>query len=249
MTARDRMILTVVLAAAALGAAWYLAVAPKRQAAADLSTQVAAAAARRDDATARATGSDRARATYSRDYATIARLGKAVPPRADVASLVFQLEAAARAAKVDFRSITVEDPPTVAPPAPPAATGADETSAAPAPAAKTTPAAPAAPTTDVRPQPFTFTFEGDYRGLRRLLAQIDRFSRVGGEKLAISGRLLTIDSVTMLPGRKGLPQVKADIVAQAYTAALPAEPTSAAAPPAGAATATPTSTPAPQVTP
>jgi len=75
---------------------------------------------------------------------------------------------------------------------------------------------------DVQPKPFTFAFEGDFSGLRRLLAAIDRFSRVSDDTLSVSGRLLTIDSVVMTAGRGGLPQVKADIVAKAYVAELPA---------------------------
>ncbi|MEA2150431.1 MAG: hypothetical protein QOD69_2261 [Solirubrobacteraceae bacterium] len=229
MSPRDRIVALVVAAVAAVGAIWFLAVAPKRQQAAGLGAQVAQAEQRRDEATTRAAAAEATRATYGRDYATIARLGKAVPPRADVASLVFQLETVARAANVDFRSVSVEDAPTIAPvaPAPPAISGtdtsggsggADAAAAAPPPAA----AAPAAPATDVQPRPFTFGFEGDYLGLQRLLAAIDRFSRVsGGATLKVRGRLLTIDGVSLTAGRSGLPQVKAQITARAYVADLP----------------------------
>jgi hypothetical protein len=236
MSARDRIVIVAVVSLATVAAGWFFAVAPKREAAAALAGQVAQAEARRDEANARATTAEAARATYTRDYATIARLGKAVPPRADVASLVYQLETAARAAKVDFRSVTVEDAPTIAPVAPvaPPSAGASTTS----PDVPATTATPAAPATDVTPRPFTFTFEGGYSGLRRLLAQIDRFSRVGDDTLSVSGRLLTVDSVTMTPGRGGLPQVKADVTAKAYVAPLPPEPSAAAA-----------ATPATEVTP
>jgi hypothetical protein len=250
MSERNRMVLLVVAVAAAIGAIWILAVAPKREQAADIGSQVAQAEQRRDDALARATTAESSRATYSRDYATIARLGKAVPPRADVASLVFQLEAAARAAKVDFRSVTVEDAPTIAPVAP-AATTTDSSGGTEAPseasaAAAATPAPAAAPTTDLQPRPFTFGFEGDYFGLQRLLAEIDRFSRLGGgDTLTVRGRLLTIASVSLNAGRGGLPQVKAQITARAYVAALPT-----ALPVVGAqAAGAPAPTPASEVTP
>lgn len=204
MSPRDRFALVIVAMAATVGAIWSLAVAPKRDEAAGLAAQLRQIAARPVDAGARATTAateERARATYSRDYATVARLGKAVPPTADVASLVYQLESAARAAEVDFRSVSVEDAPTTAP----AAAGSAAKAMA-----------------DVQPKPFTFAFEGDFSGLRRLLAAIDRFSRVSDDTLSVSGRLLTIDSVVMTAGRGGLPQVKADIVAKAYVAELPA---------------------------
>jgi hypothetical protein len=228
MSPRDRLVALVVAAIAAMGVLWFLGVAPKRQQAADLGARVAQAEQHRDEATARAAAAESTRTTYSRDYATIARLGKAVPPRADVASLVFQLEAAARAAKVDFRSVTVQDAPTIAPVAPPPPPS-DETGASGgsdgAGAAVATPPAPAAPdppTPDVQPRPFTFDFEGDYLGLQRLLAAIDRFSHVGGgDTLEVRGRLLTVDGVSLTAGRSGLPQVRAQITARAYVAALP----------------------------
>jgi len=206
MSARTRFILVIMAMAAALGTVWLLAVAPKRAEAARLGAQLRQAVARGDETRARAASAptaEQARATYGRDYATVARLGKAVPPTADVASLVYQLESAARAARVDFRSVSVEDAPTTAP-------------------ASATSQAPAA-TGDVQPKPFTFAFEGAFSGLRRLLAAIDRFSRVSDGTLSVSGRLLTIDSVVMTAGRGGLPQVKADIVAKAYVAELPTE--------------------------
>jgi len=85
------------------------ALAPKRQEAADLATRVTQAEQVRDDALARAATAERARATYDRDYATVARLGKAVPQTADVPSLVYQLETAARHTNVDFRAVSVID--------------------------------------------------------------------------------------------------------------------------------------------
>jgi hypothetical protein len=215
MSPRDRTVLGIVLVAAAVAAVWFAAVAPKRREAAGLGAQVAQAQARSDAAAAGAATVEQARAAYRKDYATVARLGKAVPPRGDVASLVFQLETAARAAKVDFRSVTVDSLPTTAPaPAPASGDAAPKATAG---GAATTDA-----TTDVKPQPFTFSFEGSFGGLRRLLGAIGRFSRVEGGTLAVSGRLLTIDSVVMTAGRGGLPNVKADIVAKAYVADLPA---------------------------
>jgi hypothetical protein len=221
MSTRDRFMIGVVAVAAVVAAIWFLAIAPKRQEAADLGAQLGQAQARLDAASARGSAGEQARASYRNDYATIARLGKAVPPRADVASLVFQLEAAARAAKVDFRSVTVATTPATAPA--PASASKDAGAKASGTATATGTAAPAAtPASAVDSQPFTFSFEGRFAGLRRLLAAIDRFSRVDGGTLAVSGRLLTVDSVVMTAGRGGLPNVKADITAKAYVADLPA---------------------------
>jgi len=220
MKTRDRLVLAVLGVAALAAAVWFMALAPKREQASKLATKVTQAEARRDAATAKATNAGQAKAKYDRDYATVARLGKAVPPKADVASLVFQLESAARAAKVDFRKVAIESTPDA-----PAAGGAASPSRA-----------------GISATPFTFAFEGSFSGLRRLLHAIDRFSRIRRQRLAVSGRLLTVDTVALTPGKAGLPRVKAEISAKAYVAPIPSTPADKAATP----TASPSSTTAPR---
>ena len=201
MTEPGKILLSVVaLIAAATAAAWVLLLAPKREHAANLQAQVVAAELQRDGDLARAADADRARAAYNRDYATVARLGKAVPVSADVPSLVFQLESAARRAKVDFRAVSVLDS---------------------TPTPDRTPATTTSAGGGVQAAPFSFQFEGTYFGLQKLLAAVDRFSRVKGTQVAVNGRLLTIDGLSLSPGRGGLPQIGGTITARAYVADLP----------------------------
>ena len=228
MTAQTRLALAIALTAAVLAALWLVAVAPERQQAADLGTQLAVAEQTRDAALSRAVTAEAARGRYARDYATVARLGKAVPTTADVPSLVFQLESAARRAKVDFRAVTVLDSQEASAPS----TGSTST---------------ATSSGGIKPAPFSFKFEGDFFGLQKLLHQIDRFSRVKGTQVSVNGRLLTIDGVTLNPGRAGLPRIQGLVTARAYVADLPAALPAAEA--AGASAATPTTTTASQVTP
>jgi hypothetical protein len=230
MSTRDRSLLAIAATMGLVVALWLLAVAPKRHEAAALAVGVAQAERTRDDAIARAATADQARATYAHDYATVARLGKAVPANADVPSLVFQLESAARRAKVDFRAVSVLD------------------SAPAAPAATAAPGA-VAPTAGggIQPAPFSFRFEGTYFGLQKLLSEVDRFSRVKGKRVSVDGRLLTIDGVTLNPGRGGLPRIQGLVTAKAYVADLPSALPAAGTP--AAASGTPSVTPASQVTP
>jgi hypothetical protein len=101
----------------------------------------------------------------------------------------------------------------------------------------------------VEATPFSFKFEGDFLGLRKLLARIDRFSRVKGTQISVNGRLLTIDGVTVNPSRRGLPRVQGLVTARAYVADLPDALPGAGANAATTPPATPTATPASQVTP
>jgi hypothetical protein len=124
VTTRDRIVITVVAAAALLAGYWFLILAPKRNEAQSLNSQVSSAKQRRDAAVADANASRAAKAQYAVNYATVARLGKAVPSGDDMPSLVYQLASTSRAAHVDFREIklTTSGTPTT-PPAPPSGSG------------------------------------------------------------------------------------------------------------------------------
>jgi hypothetical protein len=253
MRDRGQLLLGIAALVAALVAVWMLALAPKREHVADLAGRIVLAEGDRDAALARATAGTRALATYGHDYATVARLGKAVPVSADVPSLVFQLESAARRAKVDFRGVSVLDTtpqPTTPVTAAPASGAASASGTATTPGATTasggatsasggatsasggaTSASGGATTSGatttasaaaIEPVPFSFKFEGSYFGLQKLLAAVDRFSRVKGTQVAVDGRLLTIDGVAITPGRGGLPRVRGVVTARAYVADLPA---------------------------
>lgn len=99
MKPRDRLVLGILALAGVLAALWLGVLAPKREEAAGLRDKVTAAEKRRDAANIELAEAEQARAAYGRDSATVARLGKATPPQADVASLVYQLESAARDAR------------------------------------------------------------------------------------------------------------------------------------------------------
>lgn len=201
MKSRDRLVLGIVAAAGLMAALWLGVLAPKREEAAGLGDKVTKAEQRRDAANTKAAQAEQARASYGHDYATVARLGKAAPPQADVPSLVYQLESAARDAKVDFRSVSLQDAAAQAP----SSDGVKATSSA----------------AGITPVQFSFDFEGSFLKLHGLLRSVGRFARVKGQTLEIKGRLLTLDAVKLSPGRNGFPQVKAEITARAYTAPLP----------------------------
>ncbi len=252
MKTRDRLVLGILALVGLMAALWMGVLAPKREEASGLNAKVSKAEKRRDAAKASAAGAERARVTYNRDYATVARLGKATPPQADVPSLVYQLESAARDAKVDFRAVTVPQQAAPAPAAAPSPDGKTAKEKAAAKPAADTAAAPAEPdaaavnaAAGITPVPFTFMFEGSFFKMHNLLRSVDRFSLLKGETVKIKGRLLTIDTVTLSPGRAGFPQVKVEIAARAYVAPIPDQLPSGTS---AASASTPTPTTATQVT-
>jgi hypothetical protein len=121
VTSRDRIAAIVVGAVVLLAAFWFLALSPKRKDAQTLSDNIAQAQQRLDTARQATAVASAARERYDADYATVAKLGKAVPADDDVASLVYQLDHASRGVHIDFRSIKLDSTGSSAPAAAPAA--------------------------------------------------------------------------------------------------------------------------------
>lgn len=150
LTARDRKLVAILLVAAAAACYWFLILGPKREDAQQAAQQLSEQEERRDAALATLAQLESARTTFAADYASIVRLGKAIPSDVDVPSLMVQLEEAADQAGIEFDSITVGERTAVVaapqapggspPPAdsqPAAAPGGDSAQTAPGQAAET----------------------------------------------------------------------------------------------------------------
>ena len=107
MTNRDRIVVGVLACVVAIAGFWFLALKPKRAEAEKAATRAEQAETRLQEANSALATAAGAKKSFDSDYATIARLGKAVPEDDDAASLVFQIETAARKAGIDFRSLAV----------------------------------------------------------------------------------------------------------------------------------------------
>jgi type II secretory pathway pseudopilin PulG len=245
MTARDRTVLIVVGLLALLGAFWFAVLSPKREEASRLTDAVAVEQQRLSTAVANAAAAEESKARYASDYATVARLGKAVPVDDQVPSLLYTLQTTAERYGVDFRNMSAESDGAApasgsqASSAPPlsqvatqggAASGtssgqATDSSAAAAgtqaPAASGAAASAPVGAAGFTSVPFTFTFDGSYFNMERFLRAVDRLTIVDGQQVRIRGRLLTIDSVGLTAGSKGFPFVQAAVSATAFM--LPAE--------------------------
>jgi hypothetical protein len=233
MSGQGRIAITAAALVAAIAAFWFMVLAPKRADVAKVHDAVAQAEARRATAETAAAAAQRTRSAYQRDYATLARLGKATPADDDVASLVYQLAALARANKVDFRAVklTGTGAPAPAAAAPSTAPSDPNAKSSDNPAAKDTavsPATPAAPAITQAPPgavvgsaglitlPFTFTFDGGYLPMQRMLGAIDRLAKRTDGAISVRGRLVTVDGFALDASRLGFPKVKATVSATAY---------------------------------
>ena len=208
MTRRNTILLVAVAAAALVGAYWMLVLTPKREEAAAIDKQIATKQAELASAEAEVAAYEKARTRYKVNYSMIARLGKAVPADDDVRSLLVQVNSAAKRAGVDFRTISIggSGGPATGPDAAGAAAGV-----------KPPPGASTVGTAGFSTMPFTFTFKGSFFELSKFFNRIDRFVAVQGRGLDVTGRLLLLNSITLVPDpEKGFPALSADVSASSY---------------------------------
>jgi hypothetical protein len=263
LTARDRYILIGVVILGVLGAYWFLALSPKRAKLSALDKDLAEAQQTLTQAQQEKVTFAQAQVQFPNLYASLGRLGKAVPASRDVPSLLVQLNDAAGKANVDFRSIELKldladklpapGSPTstaeggAAAPAtgPTGATGAAGSTGTTGAAGATTPpgvgtsiaatgTGTGAATGSLQPLPFEYKFKGNFFKLENLIHNVTRLVNSRNRQLAISGRLVVIQGFA-------LKRTSVTIVATTYM--LPADQGlfagATAAGPAGTTSATP----------
>lgn len=111
ITARDRKIILTLVPLLLVVGYWFMVLAPKRTESQKVSEQLATAQQARDTAQQQVTQLNAAKSTFPEDYATVVRLGKAVPTSLDMPSLILQLDRAARGTGIqidDFKPGTVD---------------------------------------------------------------------------------------------------------------------------------------------
>jgi hypothetical protein len=220
------MVVIAVVVLAVLGGGWMLVVSPKNKEAGKLGKQVSEAQAQLAGAEGQLANARAAQSQYSKAYASVVSLGKAVPPSQEVPSLIYQLSQATNAKNVEFTSIasTANTP------------GASSSAAS---------AAAAAASAGFSQMPFTFVFNGSFFDLEHLFQQLNGFTvRKAAGGLQVSGRLLTIQSVKLAPegvsssGGAGSRTLSGTVSATAYVLPAGQGLTGGATPssPAGAAT-------------
>lgn len=229
MSARDRTVLLVICAVAALVAPWILVIQPKRDQAAKLQSQINAEQSQLSTARAQLASGNAARAAFASSYTTMVRLGEAVPTDDNTPSLIYQLQAAAKAARVDFQGLTFNagsgggggssSPPSSSAGGSSAASSSAASSSAAS--SSSTSAAALPPGATVGPagfpiEPFTFTFQGNFFHLAEFLGRLQKFVVAGNQHLSVSGRLMTLDSIALGPASVGFPQMTATISATTY---------------------------------
>ena len=215
MTARDRNILIVVVIIAAIAGSWLLLIQPKRSQAAKLATQITTEQSQLSAARMQVAEGESARGAYSGSYATLVRLGEAVPADDNVPSLIVQIQGAASASGVDFRSLTLNPGAVSSTPTTPTPTTTTSAAASQALAASLPPGASIGPA-GFPVEPFTFTFQGSFFHLSDFFGRLERFVTATNARVWVSGRLMTLNAISLGPGPNGFPQITASVSATTF---------------------------------
>jgi Tfp pilus assembly protein PilO len=217
-----RILLAAVAAVLAVGGYWKVALSPKRAQARELTKQVATVDAQLAQSRSLLASYQGAQAQYKTNFASVVRLGKAVPADDDTRSLMVQLDAAAKRSGATFDTIDV-------------GTGA---SAATTGATTTEPVAPGAISAgSYSEMPFSLSFGGDFDTLGSFVGRLQRFVTLKGDKILVDGRLMRVEAIDVEPGPAGWPDLTAKITASTYIV-----PDTAATAPSGSSTSTTTTT-------
>ena len=213
MTARDRTVIVVVLALAAIVGSWLLVIQPKRNLASKLGDQVKSEQAQLDSVRAQVASGEAARRAYASSYTALVRLGEAVPADDNVPSLIVQVQGAASATDVDFRDVALAPgtaSSTLAPTTPTSSSSATQASTASLP-----PGATVGPA-GFPIEPFSFTFQGNFFHLANFFGRLQRFVVATNQRVSVSGRLMTLNAITLGASPAGFPQIQAQISATTY---------------------------------
>lgn len=189
MTTRDRLMLMGIVALAVLAGVWYTAVTPEREQASKVSAEVQSARQQLTSAETQASEALGAQARYSSAYTSLVTLGQAVPASDETPALIYTLDRAAHNHDIQFSSI---------------ANGTSGSGSGSSSSGVSSSTASAAQSAGLSQQPFTFVFNGRFVDLSKLLNQLEGFTVLTSSgPLRVSGRLLTIDSVSLAPSTSG----------------------------------------------
>jgi Tfp pilus assembly protein PilO len=202
MSRNLRILLPVAVLIGALLAYWMLLLGPKREEATQLGDAVAAKQAELQTAQQNLAAYRKAKENYAANFKSVTRLGKAVPEDDDVRSLVVQVDSAAKRSSVDFRKITTGE------------NGSSEATANGT--AQLPPGATAAGSASFATMPFKLSFSGRFADLATLFSRIERFVTVRQSGVRVSGRLLQLQTISLVSSVAAYPRVRAEVDATTF---------------------------------
>jgi Tfp pilus assembly protein PilO len=248
-----RLIVSILVAVALATAFWMLFLAPSREQADKLGSEIEQLTSAVEVARSEVAEATTAKRSFPGDYRQLVVLGQAAPAGDETASLLVELEAIASASGVTFQSIQLESSGEVAAAAPPVPATA-ESEASSESSGSVQAAATVAPTeiaASLQPlgasigpagldvMPYALEFKGDFFQIASFIKKVDSLVAPGNNGVEVDGRLITINGFSLSADTEaGFPDLIANLSVTTYLAPLSQGVTAGATP----------SAPAPSVT-
>jgi Tfp pilus assembly protein PilO len=206
------MLLLVVVAFAF----WTLALSPKRDEATKLGAQVKQLETSLAQHQAEVEVGEEARKEFPVAYQRLVVLGQAVPGDDETASLLVQLNRISEKAHVRFETLQLESGSGSEGEAsvPPSASGepVSPTEAA----ASLLPLGATVGSAGLAAMPYKLTFQGDFFKMADFIEGLDALVKTTNEKVAVDGRLITVNGFALEEADAGFPSLQATFVVTTY---------------------------------
>jgi Tfp pilus assembly protein PilO len=208
-------IVTMLVVAALAFAFWTLLLSPKRAEVTKLDGEIGQVETSLAQHQTEISAGEEARKQFPVDYQQLVVLGKAVPGNDETSSLLVQVSGIAERAGVEFRNIQLnsEGGSEEAPPA--SSAGGTPVSATEA-AASLMPLGASVGPAGLAVMPYTLTFDGDFFKIADFIKGLDSLVKTENEKVAVDGRLITVDGFSLEPGPSGFPSLSASFGVTTY---------------------------------
>lgn len=206
------MLLLVVVAFAF----WTMALSPKRDEATKLGAQVKKLETSLAQHQAEVEVAEEARKEFPVAYQQLVVLGKAVPGDDETASLLVQLNRVSEKAHVRFETLLLEP-----------GSGSESEAGVPT-SANGEPVSPTEASASLLPlgatvgsaglavMPYKLTFQGDFFRMADFIKGLDELVKTTNEKVAVDGRLITVNGFTLEEAEAGFPDLEATFVVTTY---------------------------------
>lgn len=193
---------------------WVLLLSPKRDEADRLAGQVATLEASLAQHRSEAAAAELARRKFAGDYQHLVVLGKAVPGDAETASLLVQVNQIAAESGVRFETLTLEGSSSgEAEATAPSTGGAVSPTEA---AASLLPLGASIGPAGLAVMPYSLSFEGSFFKIADFIQGLDKLVKTSNENVAVDGRLITVNSFSLAPGKDGFPSLLATFSVTTY---------------------------------
>jgi Tfp pilus assembly protein PilO len=197
----NRLIVAMLVVVVLATGFWVLLLSPKRSEADKLTVRVESLESSLGVHTGEVEAAEAAKKSFAADYAHLVVLGKAVPAEAETPSLIVQIQRLADRSKVSFGSLILGSGEGEAAPPAPLPEGASPTEAS----ASLMPLGATIGPAGLAVMPYSLTFEGNFFKIADFIEKLDDLVKTKNEKVAVDGRLFTVDSFSLEPGKGGFP--------------------------------------------